>query len=136
MATTVEKSFIQTYESNVRHLAQQSNVRLRNHITEVHGGSEKHNWDRLASTDASTKSTRLAATPEKDPVWSRRNSAPITKHWADSFGDEDSTKMLIDPASALTINGSRAMGRAVDDAIIAAATAAAADGAGGTVAYD
>lgn len=137
MATSVDKAFIQTYESNVRHLAQQSNVRLRNHITEVHGGSEKHNWDRLASSAAVEKTGgKLTATPVTDPVWTRRNSVPTTIHWADSYGDQDSTKMLIDPSSALTLNGGRAMGRGIDDLIIAAATAAAPNGAGGTVAYD
>jgi hypothetical protein len=135
VANTVDKVFTNTYESNVRHLAQQSNVRLRPHITETHAGGVNHSWETLASSAAVTKSTRLTATPATDPVWAKRVSVPTTKHWADSAEAADLNKMLIDPKSSLAENGSRAMGRAIDDLIIAAATGTALDGDGAANAF-
>lgn len=135
MAITIDNAYIQTFESNIRHLAQQSNIRLANHVTVAYGGSEKHNWDRLASTEAATKVGKRVATPTLDPAWTRRVSTPTVKHWADSYAQSDIHQMLIDPKSSLVTSGGMAMGRAKDDLIIAAATGNATDGDGGAVAF-
>jgi hypothetical protein len=135
MAVTIESAYIQTFESNVRHLAQQGEALLRNKVTEKSTNGEKHNWDRLAPSAAVQKTAKRTATPYTDPAWTRRVSSPETWHWADSYEDEDIVQMLIDPQSALNMNGSMAMKRAIDDIIITAATGAAVDGAGAPVAF-
>lgn len=134
MATTQPNVYIQTFEANVRHLAQQENTRLRPYITE-RAGAEKHNWERLGSSNAVQKVARLVATPAADTLWSRRVSVAQTWHNADSTEQEDPSQMLVDPNSNLTISLAYSMRRAIDDIIIAAATAAALNGDGTTTAF-
>ena len=135
MATTQPNVYIQTFESIVRHLAQQEQTKLRPYVTERAAGSEKHNWERLGSSDAVAKTARLTPTPEADTVWSRRVSVAGTWHNADSTEQEDPSQMLVDPNSNLAMSLGYSMRRAADDVIITAATGDALDGAGGTNAF-
>ena len=145
MAISIPSAYIETFESNVRQLAQQKRSRLRNCITEVNNQSEKHNWDRLAASAARLKTGPRTVSPAggngsgavgaTDGLeWTRRNTVIATYDTGEVVEPEDIVQMLIDPANASTENLVMNMNRAVDDIIIAAATADAADGAGGTVA--
>ena len=135
MATTQPNVYIQTFENNVRHLAQQEVTRLRPYVMERAAGSEQHNWERLGSSDAVQKTGRLVQTPEADTLWSRRVSVAQTWHNADSTEQEDPSQMLVDPNSNLTKSLAYSMRRAMDDIIIAAATGNALDGDGAPVAF-
>lgn len=130
MANTIDNVFVQTFETNLRYLAQQSDTKLRGKVQERSVNSEKHNWERLGTIEAADKTTRLATTPSQDTPWSRRVSTPTTFHVGDSVEQEDPVQMLIDPNSALTRELGMAMKRKIDDLIIAAATGDADDGAG------
>ena len=132
MATSQPNVYIQTFESIVRHLAQQEVVRLRPHVTERGAGSEQHNWERLGTSDATQQTTRLTPTPEADTPWTRRVSVAQTWHNADSTEQEDIAQMLVDPNSNLTRSLSYSMRRALDDIIITAATGDALNGDGST----
>ena len=55
MPITIPAAYIETFESNVRQLAQQKISRLRNSVTEVNRQSEKHNWDRLAAIQCASE---------------------------------------------------------------------------------
>ena len=61
MAPTIDNAFIQEYKDLVIHLAQQGDNRLRAHVTEVDSGGETYYFERLAATDALTKSGRRQA---------------------------------------------------------------------------
>jgi hypothetical protein len=135
VATTQPNIYIDTFEANVRQLAQQEVTRLRPHVIERGAGSENHNWERLGTSDAVLKTARLVATPEADTPWSRRVSVAGTWHNADSTEQEDPSQMLVDPNSNLTVSLAYSMRRAVDDILITAATGAALDGAGGSNAF-
>ena len=130
--TTQPNVYISTFESIVRQLAQQEISRLRPYVTERGTGAENHNWERLGPTSAQQKTTRLQATPENDPTWSRRVSVAQTWDVGTSTEQEDPCQMLVDPNSNLAMSLGYSMRRAVDDQIILAATAAALDGTGGT----
>lgn len=130
MVNTVDEVFVSTYEANLRHLAQQSQSRLRPKVVERGLNSEEHNWERLGTAEAQVKSTRLQATPVQDFPWSRRVSVPTTYDVGDSTEQEDPVQMLIDPNSNLARAQGNAMRRAYDDEIIAAATGTALDGGG------
>lgn len=134
MATTQPNIYVQTFESNVRHLAQQEVTRLRPFVTE-RSGPEKHNWERLGSSNAVQKTARLVATPEADTPWDRRVSIAQTWHNADSTEQEDIGQMLVDPNSNLTMSLAYSMRRAFDDLIITNATGNATDGDGSPVAF-
>ena len=130
MVNTVSNVFVQTFETNVRHLAQQTQSMLRHTVMEKSVQSEKHNWEVLGTVEATDKTTRLVATPVQDVPWSRRVSVPVTFHAADSSEQEDIVQMLVDPNSNLAQALANAMRRRVDDKIIAAATGTALDGLG------
>ena len=135
MATTQPNIYIQTFESIVRHLAQQEVARLRPHVTERAEGSVQHNWERLGVSDAVQKTTRLTATPEADTPWTRRISIAATYHNADSTEQEDPSQMLVDPNSNLAMSLGYSMRRQTDDIIIVAATADAQNETGTPVAF-
>jgi len=135
---TVSNVYVQTFENNVRHLAQQSETKLRGKVQERNVHSITHNWERIGTIEAIAKTTRLQATPSQDTPWSRRASTAVTFNAADSTEQEDPVQMLVDPNSNLTRALSMAMRRQVDRLIIAAATSdtVTVDGAGVPVAYD
>lgn len=132
---TIANVYVQTFENNVRHLAQQSQTKLRGKVQERSVSSENHNWERLGFVEASTKASRLQPTPVQDVPWSRRVSVARTFQAADSTEQEDPIQMLVDPNSNLTRSLSMAMRREVDREIINAATGSALDGDGNAVAF-
>ena len=146
MAITIPAAYIETFESNVRQLAQQKISRLRMCTTEVNKQSEKHNWDRLAASSARQKTSARMVSPsggngsgavgsDDGLEWTRRNTVIKVYDTGEVIEPEDIVQMLIDPKSASTENLVMNMARQVDDIIIPAATGLAADGAGGTSAF-
>jgi hypothetical protein len=135
MTITISNAYVQTFENNVRHLAQQGNTRLRQFVAEVHTNGQYHNFERLGTGTAVQKTTARAATPTSDLAWSRRRSTPTTWHTGETSEPEDAVQMLVDPNSNIAKSLGVAMKRAVDDIIIAAATGNASDGAGTPVTF-
>lgn len=146
MAITIDRAFIQTYEDNVRHLAQQTDSRLRSTVMEKNRQSESHNWDRLAASDPRLKPNARAQSPAGGSgsgaidttdglAWTRRKTLIQTWDWGEIVAPEEIAQMLIDPTSSVTVNGAMAMKRAVDDVIITNATGDALDGNGTPVVF-
>jgi hypothetical protein len=135
MAVTISNVYVQTFEQNVRHLAQQSTSKLRDKVTVKSTEGEKHNWERLGLASASLKSGTRVATPTSDLPWSRRVSLAATYHVGETSEQEDPVQMLVDPNSNITRSLAMAMKRQMDDVIIAAATGDATDGAGSPVSF-
>lgn len=128
MAITIPAGYVDTFESNVRHLAQQKISRLRASVMEVNKQSESHMWDRLAASTYRTKTARAvspaggngsgAVGTTDGLTWSRRNTLIATYDTGEIVGKEEIVQMLIDPKSAVTENLAMNMRRAVDDVII------------------
>jgi len=146
MAISVSNAYVETFESNVRHLAQQRNTRLRQFVTTVNKQSEAHNWDRLAASDYRVKSSPRMVSPaggngsgavdSTDGLdWTRRKTLIGTYDTGEVVEQEDIVQMLIDPKSSSVTNLGMNMSRAVDDVIITAATGNALDGDGGNVGF-
>ncbi len=144
MPITIESAYIETFENNVRQLAQQTRSRLRDTVMEVNRQSEKHNWDRLAASQAREKTSPRTVSPsggdgsgavgsDDGLTWTRRNTVIRTFDTGEVIEPENIVEMLIDPKSASTRNLVMNMNRAVDDLIIDRAISPANDGAGGTV---
>ena len=144
MPITIDEAFVQTFESRVRHLAQQGESLLRNCVTEKGDKSKSHNFDRLAASDAREKPNRRAQSPAGGSgsgainttdglTWDRRNTLIQTYDWGEIVAQEETNQMLIDPNSAVAVNGAMAMKRKVDDVIVAGANDPAGNGKGGTV---
>lgn len=132
MAITIDKVYIQTFERNVRYLAQQADTRLRRFVTEKATDGQKHNWERLGSGEASLKAAARVATPTSDLPWSRRVSLAQTYHMGETVEQEDVVQMLIDPNSNVSAAIANGMKRKIDDILIAAATGTALNGDGTT----
>lgn len=135
MGSSVDSVYVQTYETNVRHLAQQGITRLRPWVMEKSVQSEGHNWERIGSQEAVEKSGRLVNTPEQDYPWSRRKSIPVTYHTGDTTEQSDIVQMIVDPNSNIAMAQGKAMRRSHDDEIIKAATGDSRDGAGDPVTF-
>ncbi|MCP4325190.1 MAG: hypothetical protein GY937_12285 [bacterium] len=135
MAITIDNVQIETFEDNVRFLAQQKPSRLAGLCTMKQTNGAAHNWERVGPTDFSEKTTARTATPENDTPWSRRVSQAKTFDNGDTVEQEDIVQMLIDPLSTLTQNLAWGSNRNKDDVIIAAATADALDGDGNLNAF-
>lgn len=130
MGVSISNVYIQTFENNVRHLAQQAMSKLRGTVQERATNGEKHNWERLGAGAASQKTGTLVDTPAQQLPWSRRVSVAQTWHAGEATEQEDPVQMLVDPNSNIAQNLAMSMRRAVDDIIITAATGSALDGAG------
>ena len=134
MSTTIAQVYIDTFESNLRHVAQQETAKLLPWVQVRGEESLDHNWEKLAASDASAKSSRKQATPDSDTAWSRR--VAVSQVWdnGESTELEDPTMMMVDPNSNLVRSLGYSMRRAQDDVIITAATADALNGDGSTTA--
>lgn len=130
MAITIDKVYIETFEDNVRHLAQQKPSRLLSQVMVKQTNGTAHNWERLGPTEFTEKTSARQATPENDSPWSRRVSQAKTFNDGDTVEQEDIVQMLVDPLSNLTQKLAYGSNRNKDDVIIAAATADALDGDG------
>jgi len=132
MTITIDQLQIETFEDNVRFLAQQKPSRLFSKVMVKQTNGAAHNWERVGPTDFSEKTSARQATPENDTPWSRRVSQAKTFDNGDTVEQEDIVQMLIDPLSTLTQNLAMGSNRNKDDVIIAAATGTALDGDGNT----
>jgi hypothetical protein len=133
MVPTIDSAFIEEYEDNVRHLAQQMETRLRPHVYEVSSGGEAYNFERLAPTDAIEKTGRRVPTEYVDDEWSRRVAQPKTFFHTMTIEHEDRVQMLVSPDSNYAYNQAMAMNREMDTLIIEAASGTALDGDGAAV---
>lgn len=135
MAINIDNAYVQTFENNVRHLAQQSQARLRMCVQEKATSSEKHSWERMAANNNASLKTARQATPENDSDWSNRTSVVSTYDIGDTSEQEDPIQMLVDPNSNIARSLGMGMRRQIDDVIIAAATGNALDKAGASNAF-
>lgn len=125
-AGAIDQAFISTYETNLRHLAQQKVAKLNGLCQYVSEQSESHNWETLASmldTDVGKKSARgtagaLADTPDVVKNFAKRRTNIDTYDTGHSVEQEDISQMIIDPNSNLVTSQSMAMGRKLDDILI------------------
>ena len=133
MSVQITTAFVEQYKANVLHLAQQKGSRLRDAVRTETVTGKAHFFERIGSTAAEKRASRHSDTPRMDTPHSRRKVSLDDYDWADLIDNEDKVRMLISPHSEYAMAGAWAMGRAMDDAIIAAATGTAYSGvAGGT----
>ena len=131
MSVQITTAFVEQYKSNVFHLAQQKGSRLRDAVRSESVTGKSHFFERIGSTAALKRTSRHADTPRVDTPHSRRKVTMEDYDWADLIDQEDKVRMLISPQSEYAKAGAYAMGRAMDDAIIAAAVGNALAGVSG-----
>ena len=131
MSTQITTAFSQQFATNVQLLSQQTGSILRGAISEEAVTGEKAFFDQVGAAAAVKRTSRHGDTPMVDTPHSRRQVTMDTYEWADLVDDADKVRMLIDPTSTYARAAAAAMGRAMDDAIITAATGTAKTGKSG-----
>jgi hypothetical protein len=134
MSVQITTAFVEQYKSNVYHLTQQKGSKLRRAVDVETVVGNRAFFEQLGQTEARERTSRHADTPRMDTPHSRR-AVSLTDHdWADLVDGEDQIRMLIDPTSKYAEAAAMAMGRAMDNKIVAAADGTAYTGTEGTVA--
>ena len=131
MSVQITTAFVEQYKSNVFHLAQQKGSKLRDAVRTESIVGKSHFFERIGSTEAVKRTSRHADTPRVDTPHSRRKVTMDDYDWADLIDDSDKVRLLISPQSEYAKAGAYAMGRTMDDVIIAAATGNAFGGVSG-----
>ena len=132
MSSQVSTAFVQQYSANVQMLSQQMGSRLRDAVRVENITGKNAFFDQVGLATAQKRTTRHADTPQMDTPHARRRVSLVDYEYADLIDDQDKVRMLIDPTSAYAQAAAAAMGRAMDDEIIAAATGTAFTGETGS----
>jgi len=121
MSTQVTTAFVKQFDANVQLLVQQMGSRLRNAVTLEAGKiGEEVFMDRISATSAQKVTSRHADSPLISTPHDRRRVTPVDYDWGDMIDNPDKLRLLIDPASAYSVNAAMAMGRAIDEEVIGA----------------
>ena len=132
MSIQIDKAFVQQYSANVQMLSQQMGSRLRDAVRLETVVGKNAFIDQIGSVSAQLRTSRHADTPQIDTPNQRRRLSIASYEFADLIDDQDKVRMLIDPTSSYAQAAAAAMGRAMDDVIIAAALGTASTGETGS----
>ena len=132
MSQQITTAFVQQYSANVQMLSQQMGSRLRDAVRLETVVGKNAFIDQIGSVTAQLRSSRHADTPQIDTPHQRRRLSIASYEFADLIDDQDKVRMLIDPTSSYAQAAAAAMGRAMDDVIIAAALGTASTGETGS----
>jgi len=132
MSIQITTAFVEQYKANVYHLTQQKGSKLRTGVRVERITGKSGFFDQIGATAARKRTSRHADTPRMDTPHNRRRVTLDDYDWGDLIDNEDQVRMLIDPTSQYAEAAAMAMGRAMDDAIIEAATGTAYTGVDGS----
>lgn len=148
MTVSVSAAFIAQFNANLDHLCQQMGSKLRNYVSVERVKGKTAFFDQIGVSTAALKGTKNPATvspstapntyhlgtPVMDTPFDRRKVDLATWNWGDLIDNDDKVRMLNDPTSDVARSGAMAMGRAIDQIILTAATATAYSGETGATA--
>ena len=119
MADTQSSIYAQSYSQNIMQLAQQKYSKLINTVyikPNVRG--KTFFQDQIGQWTMEVKGSRNTATPNNDPVLSRRMGLMLDYHDNRMLDRGDELKSIADPKSSYTIAAASSLGRQIDDVII------------------
>ena len=134
MSFQIETAFVEQYSNMITLLSQQQGSKLKDKVWVKNDKAERVFFEQIDEVDYQQISERHGDTPIMSTPHKRRAVTPTDIEWGDMIDKQDEVKMLIDPTSSYSINGSYALGRGYDDFIIEAATGTAYTGKRGTTA--
>lgn len=121
MSVNITQAFIRQYTANVILLSQQKGSRFRDKVRMAGDvTADRYFFERLGKTAAVKKLSRASDTPLIDSDHSRRMVTLVDYEWADLVDKEDKVRILINPESEYAQAAAWAVGRAIDDEVIAA----------------
>ena len=132
MSFEIDNAFVQQFSNNVTHLVQQRGSVLRGAVrTDMQTGKTAF-VDQIGGTEPVRRSARHADTPLIATPHSRRRITLVDYEWADLIDEQDKVRLLAEMEGPYATNAAWAMGRAMDDEIIAAALGTSYTGEEGT----
>jgi len=121
MSVNITQAFIRQYTANVILLSQQKGSRFRDKVRMAGDvTADRYFFERLGKTAAVKKLSRASDTPLIDSDHSRRMVTLVDYEWADLVDKEDKVRILINPESEYAQAAAWAVGRSIDDEVIAA----------------
>jgi hypothetical protein len=120
MSFNVSTAFVQQYSTNITMLLQQQGSRLRGAVQQFSfQGKAASMAEQFGSVNPVRNQGRHSDTPLISTPQDKRWVYPNDYDWADLVDNQDRLRMLIDPTGPYTQAGVMAMGRAMDDEILA-----------------
>lgn len=121
MNSQIEQWRVQQYTANVYHLSQQKGSRIGPVVrSEVFKGKSEF-FDRLGLAAAQKKQGRNTPTPNLDIAHSRRMVTTSMYEWATLVDRKDKLQNIHDPENQYSVSARNALGRSMDDVLIAGA---------------
>jgi hypothetical protein len=131
MSSQITTAFVEQYSANIQMLSQQMGSLLRDAVRNESVVGKDAYFDQIGKVTAILKTSRHSDTPQIDTPHSRRRCSLADYEFADLIDQQDKVRLLIDPTSSYAKAAAYAMGRAMDDVIIAAALGSANTGVSG-----
>ena len=122
MSSQITTAFVQQYSANIQMLSQQMGSLLRDKVRLESVIGKNAFFDQVGKVTAQLKTSRHSDTPQIDTPHARRRVSLADYEFADLIDQQDKVRLLIDPTSSYAQAAAMAMGRAMDDVIISAAT--------------
>lgn len=119
MNSQIESWRVQQYAANVYQLAQQEGSRLAGLVRKESFKGKSEFFDRLGLASAQVKSGRNSDTPNLDITHSRRRVTTSMYEWATLVDRKDKLENIHDPANQYSVAARNALGRSMDDVILA-----------------
>jgi hypothetical protein len=121
MSNLIEEHKVKQFSSNVWHLSQQKGSRLRGLVRTESLTGEAGFFDYYGPVSAQEKVGRHSDTTYQNTEHGRRKVTMNDFFWSDLVDKEDKLRLIHDPESQYSKAAMMAMGRKMDDIIIAAA---------------
>jgi len=129
MSINFPTHYVTSFSSNVQLLLQQKGSKLRGLVTEgSYSGKQASPVDQIGAVAAQRRTGRFQPMGRVDAPTDRRWIFPVAYDLPQLVDSLDKLQMISDPESSLVQNAVMAMGRAMDDEIIAAFFASAQTG--------
>jgi hypothetical protein len=132
MSSQITTAFVQQYSNNVQMLSQQKGSLLRGAVDSESVTGKNAFFDQVGKATAVKRVSRHSDTPQIDTPHSRRRVTLVDYEYADLIDNQDKVRMLIDPTSSYALAAAYALGRAMDDEVIAAVSGTAYSGETGS----
>ena len=133
MSNQITTAFVEQYSNNVQMLSQQKGSLLRGAVDVETVVGNNAFFEQVGSATAQKRVSRHSDTPQLDTPHAKRRISLVDYEYADLIDQQDKVRTLIDPTSAYANAAAFALGRSMDDEIIAAASGNAFTGATGSV---
>jgi hypothetical protein len=132
MSNQITTAFVEQYSNNVQMLSQQKGSLLRGSVDVESVVGNNAFFEQVGSATAQKRVSRHSDTPQLDTPHAKRRVSLVDYEYADLIDQQDKVRTLIDPTSAYANAAAFALGRSMDDEIIAAASGNAFTGATGS----